>query len=85
MTGQIKDYNVARAFGFITPQSGGPPLFFHITDVKQRWDIQPGDAVQYEQQQSDKGPKAVQVVKRCAEINSLAPSDGERAGVRGTI
>lgn len=68
MIGQIKDYNVARAFGFITPQAGGPALFFHITGVKQRWDIQPGDAVQYENSQGAKGPKAVQVVKRCAEV-----------------
>ena len=68
MTGKIKSYVTARAFGFITPDAGGADVFFHVTDLVKRWDIQPGDAVQYEKQNGDKGPKAVHVLKRCAEI-----------------
>ena len=49
-TGVIKYFNEAKGFGFITPDSGGPDLFFHVS-MLERFGIrvlQPGERVRYE-------------------------------------
>jgi cold shock protein len=51
------------SFGFITPDGGGKDLFVHQTAIladgfRRLW---PGQAVTFEVEQGDRGPKAVNV------------------------
>lgn len=65
MTGTIKTLVVDKNFGFITPEDGSKDTFFHasalgdvaFTDLKQ------GDKVSYDVEESEKGPRAVNVVR----------------------
>ena len=60
-SGKVKFFNVAKGFGFITPDDGGKELFVHKTGT--RVNLQEGDNVTYEVEQSPKGPNAVNVDK----------------------
>jgi CspA family cold shock protein len=62
MEGIIKRLN-DRGFGFITPEGADKDLFFHrndLVDVDFN-DLKEGDKVTFEEEASDKGPKAVKV------------------------
>jgi CspA family cold shock protein len=63
MNGVIKRLT-DKGFGFITPEGEGEKdLFFHssgLVDV-QFDDLREGDAVSFETEQSEKGPRAVNV------------------------
>lgn len=53
-----------RGFGFITPDEGGKDLFFHarsLVDGVMYDSLKEGDAVQYDVEEGDKGPAAVNV------------------------
>lgn len=62
MEGIIKKLN-DKGFGFITPEGADKDLFFHRNDlVDVDFDsLREGDKVTFEQEASDKGPKAVKV------------------------
>lgn len=62
MQGTIKTLT-DKNFGFITVEGQDKDLFFHGTSlVGIRFEeLQPGDAVTFETEQSDKGPRAVNV------------------------
>lgn len=53
-------HNVRMGFGFIKPDDGSENLFFHATEViaSSIFDLQPGDAVEYEPGVNEKGPCA---------------------------
>ena len=62
--GTVKWFNESKGFGFIERESGGD-VFVHFSDIggegfKTLYD---GEAVEFEIQDSDKGPKAVDVTK----------------------
>ncbi len=63
MKGVIKKID-DRGFGFITPEEGGKDIFFHANDVAEGSidDFNEGDMVSFELGESDKGPKAIDVV-----------------------
>lgn len=67
MKGRVKWFNSEKGYGFITPDDGGRDVFAHYTGIKQegknRRDLADGDAVEFTVQQSDKGPKAMDIVK----------------------
>jgi len=63
-TGTVKWFNDAKGFGFITPDDGGRELFAHHTSIKMEGhrSLQEAQKVSYEAIDSDKGPKATNIV-----------------------
>ena len=63
MKGVIKTLIVEKNFGFITPEDGSKDVFFHATGLQgvEFSSLKQGDAVTFEVEQSDKGPRAVNV------------------------
>jgi CspA family cold shock protein len=62
MTGTIKKLT-DKGFGFITAEGLSKDLFFHarnLVDVTFE-DLREGDAVSFEQEESEKGPNAVNI------------------------
>lgn len=62
MTGVIKTLR-DRGFGFIAPDGGAKDVFFHASEVKNAAfeDLKEGAKVTFDVEESDKGPKAVNV------------------------
>lgn len=52
-----------KNFGFISEEGQDKDLFFHSTSLVgvSFQELQPGDAVTFEKEQSDKGPRAINV------------------------
>lgn len=63
MKGVIKNIITEKHFGFITPEDGSKDVFFHETGLQgiQFSDLKSGDTVSFEVEQSEKGPRAVNV------------------------
>jgi cold shock CspA family protein len=66
MQGIVRWYS-AQGFGFVDPlgNTDGKALYVHISDVRDRTLLRPGDVVTFDTIQAPKGPKCVnvQVVK----------------------
>jgi CspA family cold shock protein len=60
-TGEVKFFNDTKGFGFITPDTGGKDVFVHRTGTKE--DLYEGDKVEYDLEQTDRGPSAINVTK----------------------
>lgn len=58
-TGTVKFFNNAKGFGFITPDDGGKDVFVHKNDLIDQ--IDEGDKVTYDIEESKKGLNAVEV------------------------
>lgn len=65
MKGTIKTLVVEKHFGFITPEDGSKDVFFHESGLNgvQFGELKSGDMVSFDVEQSDKGPRAVNVVR----------------------
>jgi CspA family cold shock protein len=63
--GKVKWFNDQKGFGFITPDDGSKDLFVHHTAIQGEGfkTLAENQAVEYEVQESDKGPRAVNVRK----------------------
>ncbi len=62
MKGTVKFFNNMQGFGFIAGEDG-KEVFVHKTGLKEGTEISDDDAVSFDVEQGDKGPKAVNVVK----------------------
>jgi cold shock protein len=62
-TGTVKWFSDDKGFGFITPDEGDKDLFVHHSGIigDGRRTLVEGAKVSYEEEQGDKGPKAVNV------------------------
>lgn len=60
--GRIVRFDQERGYGFIAPKNGGEDVFVHVNDFgEHRHLAQPGVPVEYEEEDSDRGPKVVSV------------------------
>jgi cold shock protein len=59
-TGTVKWFNDAKGFGFITPDDGSKDLFVHFSSIQASGfkSLKESDKVQYDVEQSPKGPRA---------------------------
>ena len=62
MKGTVKFYNVKKGFGFVAGDDG-VDVFVHLTGLAPGTKLNEGDKVEYEVEQGERGPKAVQVKK----------------------
>ncbi len=61
ITGTVKFFNHAKAFGFITPDDGSKDVFVHQNSI-QSGDLRDGSKVQFETETTPKGLNAINVV-----------------------
>ena len=61
--GIVKWFNDAKGYGFITPDEGSKDLFVHHSSIQADGyrSLAEGARVEYESEQGDKGPKAINV------------------------
>jgi len=60
MKGTVKWFNDQKGFGFITPEDGSKDLFVHHSSIQMDGfkSLQENQAVEFDVEQSDKGPRA---------------------------
>ena len=63
MKGSVKWFNDQKGFGFITPEDGSKDVFVHHSAIKMDGfrTLQENQKVEFEIEQSDKGPRAADV------------------------
>ncbi len=57
--GTVKFFNTSKGFGFIAPEDGSKDVFVHANGLKE--DINEGDKVTYDVEESQKGLNAINV------------------------
>jgi len=60
--GTVKFFNRQKNYGFVEPEDGDEDLFVHESDIEEG-NLDEGDEVEFEIEQSEKGPRAVNVKK----------------------
>jgi len=66
LKGKIKWFNSMKGFGFIEPEDGGKDVFVHMSSLSpgtESQDLTEGSDVEFETEESDKGPQAKDVSK----------------------
>jgi len=63
--GKVKWFSDQKGFGFITPDDGSPDVFVHHSSIQGTGfkTLAENDVVEYDVEQGQKGPRAVNVVK----------------------
>lgn len=62
MKGTIKWYNARKGYGFVQGEDG-KDIFVHRSSVPEGIFLNEGDAVEYEIEDSERGPKAINIKK----------------------
>ncbi|WEL23319.1 cold shock domain-containing protein [Candidatus Nanohalovita haloferacivicina] len=66
MKGTVKFFHDQKKYGFIEAEDMDDDLFFHVSDLEGD-SIEEDTDVEFEQEEGDRGPKAVNVVEAGAE------------------
>jgi CspA family cold shock protein len=61
MKGTIKKWLYDQGYGFIKSRKLKKDIFCHSRDVKNCYDLDKGDIVEFEIKETEKGPKAINV------------------------
>jgi len=65
--GKVKWFNDAKGFGFITNDDGSGDVYVHysaiVAEKPSKRTLKDGDTVEFEVEQSEKGPRATNVKK----------------------
>jgi len=78
--GRIKTFLEDRRFGFISPDRGGPDIFFHKDEVNDRgYDLEPGAPVEYEEARGRKPGEKKAVSVRILDFAPETPPDAKAA------
>ena len=62
MKGTVKWYNASKGFGFIADDDG-KDIFVHRSALPFGEELHEGDSVEYDIEESDRGPKATNIKK----------------------
>ena len=60
MKGTVKFFNQGKGFGFIAGDDGNE-YFVHMSGIKEGVNLRDNDAVEFDVEEGDRGPKAVNV------------------------
>ncbi|MBU1084379.1 MAG: cold shock domain-containing protein [Candidatus Omnitrophota bacterium] len=63
--GTVKWFNNSKGYGFITPEDGSKDVFVHHNSIQGEGykSLDEGQSVEFEVQQGQKGPEAINVAK----------------------
>ena len=61
LKGTVKFFNKTKGFGFILNEEDDKEYFVHISNITDGVEISDGDAVTFEVEEGDRGPKAINV------------------------
>jgi len=73
MNGTVKFFNVGKGFGFIAGDDG-KEYFVHKTGLAEGVQLNENDAVTFDVEEGDRGPKAVNVAKGAGDSAGSAES-----------
>ena len=65
LRGTVKWFNDGKGYGFITPEDGSKDVFVHHSAIQMEGfkSLYEGDEVEFNVEQEQRGPKALDVVK----------------------
>lgn len=63
MQGTVKFFHDQKNYGFIETEDMDDDVFFHVSELPEGESVAEGDEVEFEQEEGDRGPKAVNVTK----------------------
>ena len=61
MKGTVKFFNAGKGFGFVKSDDDDKEYFVHQSNIKEGVTLNEGDAVTFDVEEGERGPKAVNV------------------------